>query len=77
MSLNKFNIKSLIIAATLILLVRVNVYSTVYTTVNDGNWNNKHIWSPEKPNMTWGFTDTVYINSQVVLDNNLDIFGSL
>lgn len=75
MSLNKFNIKSFLIIATLILLVRVNVYSTVYTTVNNGNWNNKHTWSPSIPNMTWGFTDTVYIKHQISLNNDLDIFG--
>lgn len=75
MSLNKFNFKSLIIFASLILLVRVNVYSTVYTTVQSGNWNNNNTWSPSKPNMTYGFNDTVYVQHDVTLNSNLNVFG--
>jgi hypothetical protein len=75
MSLNKFNIKSLIIIASLILLVRVNVYSTVYTTISDGNWNSSSIWSPSKPHLTWGFNDTIYVANDVNLNSSASLYG--
>ena len=75
MSLNRINIKSLTILISLILLVRVNVYSTVYQTIADGNWNSSSIWTPSKPTMSWGFTDTIYINNQINLNKNLNIYG--
>ncbi len=75
MSLNKFNIKLISLIISLILLVRVNVYSTVYTTIADGNWTSSSIWSPSKPNMNYGFNDTVYISHQVVLNSNISVHG--
>lgn len=75
MSLNKFNFKSLIIVITLILLVRVNVYSTVYTTISDGNWNSNSNWSPSKPKMTYGFKDTVIVANEMNMTSNLSLFG--
>ncbi len=58
-------------------VITLNAYSTVYTTVSDGNWNSQNIWSPSKPVMNWSFDDTVLINNNITLSSNLSVYGRM
>ncbi len=73
--LNFNQIKRTSILATLLLLVTIDVYSTVYQTISDGKWNKNTTWTPSIPPMTWGFTDTVYVSHDVKLVANINIYG--
>lgn len=70
------NIKSFFFAV-LLLFFSVSSMATIYQTISNGNWSKSSIWSPSKPNPTWGFTDTVVINHQVDMNLNLNMFGVL
>lgn len=50
-------------------------FSTVYTTIMDGNWNAANIWSPSKPVPNYGFIDTIIINHNIDLNTSANIFG--
>lgn len=73
-STNNFrSILSLLIAV----LFSINTFATVYTTTSNGNWTSNSIWSPSKPNYTWGFNDTVVVNHNINLNTNLYVYGKL
>ena len=52
-----------------------NAQATIYKTISSGNIDNESIWVPSKPNMRWGFNDTIYINHAVSSKKSINIFG--
>lgn len=67
-----------VVIATIVLFFAVGeVKAKVYTTVSDGNWTAASIWSPSKPNPSWGWTDTIIVNHDVNFNTNLTMFGVL
>jgi len=52
-----------------------NSFATIYQTTSDGSWNTSSIWTPSKPSMGWGFSDTIYIKHNVSLSGNKSIHG--
>lgn len=57
--------------------ISTNLQATIYQTVKNGSWKSKTVWSPSKPNMSWGFNDTIRINHTVNMNLNLTVFGRL
>jgi len=52
-----------------------NAQATIYKTISSGKIDNESIWAPSKPNMRWGFNDTIYINHAVSSKKSINIFG--
>jgi hypothetical protein len=59
-------------------LVAILGYSTVYTTVSDGNWSNNNTWDANgSPGTYWGTGDQVFINHDVNPNQNIGYAGDL
>jgi len=71
------SIKSKFITLTFAILLSINTFATVYTTVSNGNWNSNSTWSPSKPNFNSNFKDTVLVNHNFNLNVTLNVYGRL
>ncbi len=68
-------IRNIFIILFLVVLPSLKSFAAIYETTSNGNWNSSSIWSPSKPSMSWGSTDTVYIKHYVTLNSNIVIHG--
>ncbi len=67
--------KNIIVLLFITLFFTQTSFATIYRTITNGNYNTNHTWTPYKPNMTWGFTDTVYVEHKVNFNSSFSIFG--
>jgi hypothetical protein len=72
--LNCFKMKFLVFS--FIILFAMTSNATVYTTIANGSFTNKNTWSPSKPNLSWGSTDTLIIQHAVTNTANLTAYGN-
>ncbi len=73
--LNTTKLTRLFTLLSFFVLTANSLQGTVYQTIADGNFTTSAIWSPSVPAMTWGFTDTVIINHDVLFISDLLVFG--
>ncbi len=51
-----------------LLIIFSNLQSAIYETIADGKWSKSSTWSPSKPPLGWGATDTIIIKHKVIMD---------